>query len=112
MSRHEALTELIAKVEAGTAVGHYAPPFDVFAHLDSVYCARLCYRADQKGSLDAALALQEAVLPGWEWYVEGDGHAEVWKPIPEAYSFGIDSTTPARAWLLAILYALREEAER
>ena len=61
------------------------------------------------GSLDAALALHKAVLPGHGWglshvgaYVcDLDGRAE----------YG-EATDPARAWLLAILAALVAQEER
>ena len=60
-----------------------------------------------EGSLDAAKALHEAVLPGWGWDVSNVGACEVicyrTDTKVEAVSF-IDN--PARAWLLAILEAL------
>jgi hypothetical protein len=69
------------------------------------------------GSLDAAKALHEAVLPGWRvktileqhsrWYVciyqdMGDDWPK-WTPYPQEDAA---SPTPARAWLIAILQAL------
>ena len=59
------------------------------------------------GSIDAAKALHEAVLPGWHWNVSKDGVARVvvpsiLRPIPIVGN----SANPARAWLLAILAAL------
>jgi hypothetical protein len=65
--------------------------------------------AAQMGSLDAALALHEAVLPGWSFYVwnfppDNKFHSDVsFADGPEA---GGSSDTPSRAWLLAILSAL------
>ena len=71
------------------------------------------------GSLDAAKALHEAVLPEWSWQVNvlhrvprgavwlgstGDGDLQL---------FQTDADTPARAWLIAILKALiaKEKAD-
>ena len=66
-----------------------------------------------QGSLDAAMALHEAVLPGWEWRLRNN-RAWVWAGIT---CFGGDETEdtdmkglPARAWLAAILKALIAEA--
>ena len=63
------------------------------------------------GSLDAAHRLHDALLPGWGWTLECADAAEVWplgklKLAIRSYS---DGGTPARAWLLAILRALREK---
>ena len=64
-----------------------------------------------KGSLDAAKALQEAVLPGWSGEARmsgfGGGQAAVWNPMKRpGQDFRVDSQDPARAWLIAILEAL------
>ena len=68
-----------------------------------------CCKASQ-GSLDAAKALHEAVLPGWEWNL-GPSNAKVnpynGSPL-KSWSGRADN--PARAWLLAILEALIAEA--
>ena len=66
------------------------------------------------GSLDAAKALHEALLPGWEFGVTINAD----EPTPAAYvakwgategsigdGFEAQAVTPARAWLLAILKA-------
>ena len=58
-----------------------------------------------RGSLDAAKALHEALLPGWGWTVSADG-ASVYGDDPKVYD-GDDARSPARAWLLAILKAYR-----
>lgn len=65
------------------------------------------------GSLDAAKALHEALLPGWDYRTGRDGddyhalvfrsgrmeeHADDWQMCPN---------DPARAWLLSILKAYR-----
>ncbi len=100
------LENLIALRDAVKAGEH--PDFCPIWH-DDGYCVHasgaLC------GSLDAAIALHNAVLPGWEY---GVTHNED-EPTPVAFvgewgANGIgkeaSSDTPARAWLLAILEAL------
>jgi hypothetical protein len=61
-----------------------------------------------RGSLDAAMALHEALLPGWHWNIVLDA-ATVWPKYPGDPTDAIDSDmiegNPARAWLLAILRA-------
>ena len=63
------------------------------------------------GSLDAALALHEALLPGW-WFQTSavDGWATCYVErsgagVPEEAPSAAES--PARAWLIAILRAYR-----
>jgi len=56
------------------------------------------------GSLDAAKALHEALLPGW-FYCLMDCVAEVRGDIEYGERFVGKSTSTARAWLLAILRA-------
>lgn len=64
------------------------------------------------GSLDAAKALHDAVLPGWAWTASEVG-ADVIRdedsgdPFVAPYSGDCD--LPARAWLIAILKALISE---
>lgn len=86
--RKQAMTDLLVKVEAG----EYAPQaMRVRAGLKDSSVAAFTLAFD--GSLDAAQALHEAVLPGVEW--------------PEITD--VDqrpSGNPARAWLIAILKAL------
>ena len=101
MTRKEALAELIEKVEAGEwdAAGFSrALSYDDCRRLDA-------YRA-YEGSLDAAKALHEAVLPGWEWHL-GPSNAKIYpyngSPVK---SWDGMADTPARAWLIAILRAL------
>ena len=66
------------------------------------------------GSLDAALQLHNAVLPGWHWSLyDTDGlgkpHAQVEPPEFSFEPIMASADNPARAWLLAILKALIEE---
>ena len=62
------------------------------------------------GSLDAAKALHEALLPGWEWRVV-ERRAWVWS-YPSTLQGGDEiedddgAGLPARAWLLAVIKAL------
>ena len=111
MTRKEALAELIEKVEAGsfpedanvTELFGVAPPTRLMVYAYEAF----------GGSLDAAKALHDAVLPGWDCTLSiGASHASLsepiginptrgWYPGPEA-----EADTPARAWLLAILRAL------
>ena len=63
------------------------------------------------GSLDAAKALHDALLPGWDWTMHGNGQAALWPPgsIDEQNAGCIEADIegqPARALLLAILRAL------
>jgi hypothetical protein len=121
--RKGALTELLAKVEAGD--GH------VWGHILAKQALGGCYtndanelveptvwasRAFHYGSLDAAKALHEAVLTGISQYsITTDptvGKASVcWWPdgISQEKQFYGEcwfQENPARAWLIAILKAL------
>jgi hypothetical protein len=95
------LERLIAAVEAGTFLMDVLTPGD---------CERDAYSAFN-GSLDAALRLHEALLPGTHWSVEED---EDFGFCGRVYFNGWHhehSTTPARAFLLAILRALAKREE-
>lgn len=112
------LNKLIAAVEAG------ALPEAVFHGSSSIrehWAYTTGLDAEQRrwvylaynGSLDAALRLHEALLPGWGWVLDmmdGETAAHVYSPFG-AKHFGADSTIPARAWLLAILRALQEKGQ-
>ena len=68
-----------------------------------------------EGSLDAAKALHEAVLPGWDWECMNAGWdfaVSKGDPCRGNYAcFDACSPKPARAWLLAIIRALIAECE-
>lgn len=71
-------------------------------------------RAAYKGSVDAAIALLEAVLPGWSWLREDTLSIRIFGPdngdyYPSAKASGI---TPARALLIATLNAMIANSER
>lgn len=70
------------------------------------------------GSLDAALRLHEALLPGWAWMMGDKGTVTVIPPerlFAETGAIGptcrIDGQPP-RSWLLAILRAVKAQGER
>ena len=114
MTRKEALADLIAKVGSGeiarSDLDEFIPVFGLTTDGNNALDA---YR----GSLDAAKALHEAVLPdgeGWEVYRTGKYPGMI--PGSSPYKFAArvgygttyngDSDNAARAWLLAILRAL------
>jgi hypothetical protein len=112
MSR-EALKDLLEKVEAGETV----TPHDFIRtgipllrkHATDAWLA-------QANSLDAAMALHKAVLPGWRWSaVPNNGGVRVGVWNTQAGSSYRQAThthdIPARAWLIAILKALIAEQE-
>ena len=99
MTRKEALAELIAKVEAGTLV---TVDLIILEPQEHAWAQRA-----YDGSLDAAKALHDAVLP--RHYAQ----VHMW-PVPEMCRVDIGGghtgrgDNPARAWLLAILRALHD----
>jgi hypothetical protein len=101
MTKLEALIQLRDKVKAGQP-WHFNE-FDPYGALPGDWVSAF------NGSLDAAKALHEAVLPGWVWCPEigTDAPYEGWlSPPASADGFSVAATDPARAWLLAILEAL------
>ena len=95
-----ALDDLITTVEAGSFVYIGWEPQALPAH-------RMIDVSDAySGSLDAAKALHDALLPGWGWTISADG-ASVYGDDPKVYDVD-NAHIPARAWLLAILKAYRE----
>lgn len=109
MTRVEALKDLLAKVEHGEDVPRYGR-----ADPCGLGQARMRLEDACAGSLDAAKALHEAVLPGWHWTVASDGSVVlrecdgegVHVPLKHRDVMVIDVEDPARAWLCAILKAL------
>ena len=104
-----ALQELLAKVDAGrwstirdepsaeTGLLIYWEQFDLIM---------------SEGSLDAALALHNAVLPGFLWKLDCSNATVYPLKAPDTGSgfYGM-SDSPARAWLCAILKALIAECD-
>lgn len=118
MTQKQALQDLLAKIEAGEIKPHqvfnaFDTPCQDFALQQRAEDAKNAYN----GSLDAAKALHEAVLPGW-WVqhlgqVRGGWRVRLetqGKSIPEGM-FNLHMDNPARAWLAAIIKALIAEAE-
>ena len=102
------LDKLIAAVESVTLSGE--PEYQVLAE-SAVGEEWLSVAESYNGSLDAALRLHEALLPGWEATVAMTGHAGVmfW-PTETAQNAKVNGQ-PARAWLLAILRALKAKGD-
>lgn len=111
-----ALDALIEAVEAGSL------PEEDWRLMHDIWSPRNWHeighnvRYSMHGSLDAAKALHEALLPGWEWGVTLNSD----EPTPAAYvakwgapegsmgdGFEAQADNPARAWLLAVLKAYR-----
>lgn len=69
------------------------------------------------GSLNAAKRLHDALLPGWGWDLCDDGEAKVFEytssddSAPFDDYIGVCRDNPARAWLLAILRAVKAKAQ-
>lgn len=65
------------------------------------------------GSLDAAKALHEALLPGWSPGISQNIHSGFWFAWVQndARHFAANESCPARAWLLAILRAYLSQQE-
>lgn len=117
MTRLEALKELAKKVEAGEFPALYKD-------LSAAGLAHNSYGIDSGGyawdaffgSLDAAKALHEAVLPGWDWRVEENvnGYISHIGPTREEFmpsTMAISHDNSGRAWLSAILRALIAQEE-
>ncbi|ODT60950.1 MULTISPECIES: hypothetical protein [Paracoccus] len=100
------LDKLLKAVEAGSA-----KETDFLASFQSSTMRHLLLRA-YEGSLDAALALHEALLPGWDALIDLTADVSVSngaKTLAEYRDyFGKAERSPARGWLLAILRAYRD----
>ena len=100
------IAALIEAVEAGNDLPR-PMPFNV--------SEAACIIGAYHGSLDAAMALHEALLPGWDWWINSkhywdkdEGPLAVLKtgtPGIDLRTTAGKAPTPARAWLLAILRA-------
>ena len=105
--RNQPLQELLAKVEAGTA-----RPREVFTAFDTP-CQDIALqrRAEDarnaySGSLDAAKALHESVLPNAPVNIWIDSEVYRQWGCSLASEDTVYAENPARAWLIAILRAL------
>ena len=105
-----ALTDLLEKVEAGWPVDGEDIMRPFTAVFDIGWVAKAALDANN-GSLDAALALHNAVLPDWEWAV-GSGIVYICKDGVGSFGFGGViferplAHVPACALLISILKAL------
>jgi hypothetical protein len=102
-----ALTRLADAVEAGTATD-----FQFYTFRDglsgTVAETKTMIRA-YNGSLDAAKALHEAVLPWWDWSVDNIGRSQFCAVVYDgAKTISAFNHNPARALLLAIIRALAQ----
>lgn len=111
MTRLEVLTDLRDKVEAGEDVDALILLVQEFDPEDDFW--RHGGRTINEGSVDAALKLCEAVLPGWSWQAWANpgvlGGFTAVLDGPEVSTPEIASHCPARALLLATLGALIEK---
>lgn len=107
----DALTRLADAVEAGAATDADFDATGSRAMYGKHYYAKQAYN----GSLDAAKALHEAVLPAMFWNMGHLDHPSLGYVCTVADGHFADSpswrgfaATPARAWLLAIIRALAQ----
>ena len=107
MTQLAALNEMAEKVEAGEkppTSGFVDEPMGPNTWGHSVVAFH--------GSLDAAMALHESVLPGWTWHLSMIGANVCFDPvIGGGHEIYTDNDNPARAWLLAIICAKIAELE-
>lgn len=105
------LEKLIAAVEADADEIDMYPAIPDMEH-------RHWFAAAYNGSLDAALRLHEALLPGWVW--EGGSFSNAMSVYPPFYPsedfdapcYSGENANLPRAWLLAILRALAAHEQR
>lgn len=109
-SKLDSLRALQTAVKAGADLGYGPTANQCDAAIPGQ--AHLIFAAFD-GSLDAARQLHEALLPGWVGSSDTEGFAKVGKGSRGVqtvmYAERIDGQ-PARAWLLAILRALKARA--
>ena len=99
------LGKLIKSVEAGTATRTQIEELAVQAFGLSDLCIDIGSAYARK-DLNAALAVHDALLPGWAWTVDAGDGASVDNrgDVGPTYSGDIPGK-PSRSWLLAILRA-------
>lgn len=71
-------------------------------------------RSSYNGDLNAAKALHDALLPGWDYHIWNLGSDEAGVDVASQekgpMQDSVISVNPARAWLIAILRALKAGA--
>ena len=105
MSKLEALKE---QVEGGVA-GGWMVFSDAFGPLS--YNRHVLAQEAYNGSVDAAIALMEAVLPGWGWEINKKS-ARLAGPEGEVFYGQRFSEAPARLFLYAIIDALISQEDK
>jgi hypothetical protein len=107
-NRKDALTELLAKVEAGNRITYDDTDrvCSILIPKATMVDASMFKEACMGDSLDAAKALHEAVLPDHRARLDVGNKYRAWIITPDNEKFDAYSTNPARAWLIAILKAL------
>ena len=104
-----ALDELIKAVEAGEPFAN----IDFYTPLDCLnddFDLGLTARSAYNGSLDAAKALHDALLPSVNMDMSiRDGEGSVWVLDPQFKRYPAAWHSPARAWLLAVLKTYRAQ---
>jgi hypothetical protein len=101
-TRKDAMAVLMDKVRTGTAIEADFAEAWPHAHNSEHHRAWLAYL----GSLDAAEALHDAVLTGWEYGYDG---SIAWVKLPglrASYRHDSMGGLTSRAWLISILSAM------
>jgi len=106
--RKQALIDLRDKVKAEDC--HPKDILSVFLNYMGD-CGQWAHDAYFHGSLDAARALHDAVLPGWEADISLSGEVLVYEVL-RVDGFLANRYGPSSAWLLAILEALIAQEEQ
>jgi len=98
------LDKLIEAVEAD------ADDIDMFPAISDMTHRNWFVQA-YNGSLDAALRLHEALLPGWDYSIDNVQRVKPFVYVVDdgGPEFHAEAGTPARAFLLAILRALQAQ---
>lgn len=109
----DALNDLIKQVEAGAWDGSWSGV--LLVGLTGPDLPLEDFSKAYHGSLDAAKALHEALLPGWDMAMMSmrktkDFAALVSPPGMQGEYDWRKAPSAARAWLVAILYAVRAKA--
>ncbi len=101
------LDNLIAKLDEGRDREAVELVWPVFG--DRTPTGLILASIAKPSSVDMALRLHEALLPGWEWHL-GPSNAKVYPYNGHpGESWGGMSDKPARAWLIAILRAVKAQ---
>lgn len=107
--QNAALQALLTRVEAGDSRLAILDAAGKWAHAYGNVGLYLYVTDAHFGSLDAAKALHEAVLPGRSCGITFGGEYGATVTFPSTWDdmhLSVSNTIPARAWLIAILRAL------